>query len=142
MDRASCPRRFLVSRLWGIGISALLNDWKLLCIVCCPDCFVALISDMKVKIFCLGDELKLECPFMNILLVHLTSTSVPAKNSSLCNNGNTFSVPCDLLSYYDWLKRECSGRRACNIGKITSKAECKVSYIVTVVYECSRFLEY
>jgi len=93
-------------------------------------------ADMKVKIFCLGDELKLECPFMNILIVHLTSTSVPAKNSSLCNNGNTFPVPCDLLSYYDWLKKECSGRRACSIGKMTSKKECKVSYIVTVVYEC------
>ena len=99
-------------------------------------------SDMKVKIYCLGNELKLECPFMKVLVVHLTSPSVPPNNSSFCVNGNKFPAPCDLLSYSDSLKKECSGRRACTLGKMaSSKLErtCKMSYIVTVVYECSKF---
>ena len=102
-------------------------------------------SDMKIKVSCLGDEFKLECPFMSVLLVHLTSPSIPPSNSSLCADGSKFPVPCDLLSYSDWLKKECSGRRACTTGKVSPselRRNCRMSYIVTVVYECSKCFIY
>lgn len=100
---------------------------------------------MKVKFSCFGDEFKLECPLLHGLLVHLTSLSVRSDNSSLCSKGASHLAPCDLLSYSDAVKRQCSGKRSCVIERKTASGigqKCNTKYIVTVLYECSKSLPF
>ena len=97
---------------------------------------------MKVKWVCFGDEFKLECPMMNLLLIHLTSVSIPPTNSNLCAKRNETSIPCGLVPYSQSLKTECNGRQKCILKKNESdltNAKCKQRFVVSVIYECSKF---
>lgn len=97
---------------------------------------------MKVKLVCFGDDFKLECPVMNLLLIHLTSISIPPVNSNLCSKRNESSVPCGLVPYSQSLRTECNGRQKCILKKNESEltnAKCKQRFVISVLYECSKF---
>ena len=99
-------------------------------------------AGMKVKWVCFGDEFKLECPMMNLLLIHLTSVSIPPINSNLCSKRNETSAPCGLVPYSQSLRTECNGRQKCILKKNESEltnAKCKQRFVISVIYECSKF---
>ncbi|XP_065057515.1 uncharacterized protein LOC135685479 isoform X2 [Rhopilema esculentum] len=96
---------------------------------------------MKVKLACFGGGFKLECPLTNVLVIHLTSLSIPAENSSLCKNEGAYAVPCDILMYSNLLKSKCSGRQKCRLNTDSERLSplaCNTRFVITVVYECRK----
>eukprot|EP00794_Sanderia_malayensis_P000541 gene541-1195_t len=98
---------------------------------------------MKVKMFCLGESVQLDCPKKTVLLIKLASISlVSMESSDLCTNKNhTASGSCNPMHYSRTLKLQCNGKTNCTIKNNNMGMkfdECKNMFVISVLYTCER----